>query len=88
VFPVRYVLNAYSYIICRRQQAAPLVKLSEFVATDPEVWVRIPALPDFLGSGFGRGPLSLVSTIEDLLERKNSGCGLESRGYGRRYSSR
>jgi hypothetical protein len=28
-----------------------------------------------------RGPLSLVSTIEELLERKNSGSGLESREY-------
>jgi hypothetical protein len=31
-----------------------------------------------------RGPLSLVSTIEELLGRKNSGSGLESREYGRR----
>jgi hypothetical protein len=29
-----------------------------------------------------RGPLSLVSTIEELLERKSSGSGLESREYG------
>jgi hypothetical protein len=29
-------------------------------------------------------PLSLVSTIEELLERKSSGSGLESRDYGRR----
>jgi hypothetical protein len=35
-----------------------------------------------------RGPLSLVSTIEELLERKSSGSGLESRDYGRRDSSR
>jgi hypothetical protein len=33
--------------------------------------------------GLERGPLSLVRTIEELLERKNSCCGLESRyGYG------
>jgi hypothetical protein len=35
----------------------PLTKgISEFLATDPEVWVRFPALPDFLrdrGSGTG-----------------------------------
>ena len=31
--------------------------------------VRFPALPDFLSSsGSGRGPLSLVRSIEDLLE--------------------
>jgi hypothetical protein len=31
--------------------------------------------------GLERGPLSLVSTIEELLERKNNCCGLESRDY-------
>jgi hypothetical protein len=31
-----------------------------------------------------RGPLSLVSTIEGLLDRKSSGSGLENRDYGRR----
>jgi hypothetical protein len=35
-----------------------------------------------------RGPLSLVSTIEELLGRKYSGAGLESREYGRRDPSR
>jgi hypothetical protein len=35
-----------------------------------------------------QGPLSLVSTIEELLERKSSGSGLESRDYGRRDPSR
>jgi hypothetical protein len=35
-----------------------------------------------------RGPLSLVSTVEELLERKSSDSGLESREYGRRDSSR
>jgi hypothetical protein len=34
--------------------------------------------------GLERGPLSLVSTIEELLGRKNSGFGLENRDYGRR----
>jgi hypothetical protein len=34
--------------------------------------------------GLERGPLSLVSTIEELFERKNSGSGLENREYGRR----
>jgi hypothetical protein len=31
-----------------------------------------------------RGPLSLTSTTEELLERKSSDSGLESREYGRR----
>jgi hypothetical protein len=39
--------------------------------------------------GLERGPLSPVSTTEELLERKSSGSGgLESREYGRRDSSR
>jgi hypothetical protein len=36
--------------------------------------------------GLERGPLSLVSTIEELLGRKNSGCGPENRDYGRKGS--
>jgi hypothetical protein len=35
-----------------------------------------------------RGPLSLVSTTEELLGRKSSGSGLENREYGRRNPSR
>jgi hypothetical protein len=34
--------------------------------------------------GLERGPLSLVSTIEELLERKSSGSGLEIRDYDSR----
>jgi hypothetical protein len=30
-----------------------------------------------------RGPLSLVSTVEELLGTKSSGFGLENRKYGR-----
>jgi hypothetical protein len=56
------------------------------LATDLEARVRFPALPDFLGGkkerkkkkekkrkqvvGLERGPLSLVSTTEELLDRK------------------
>jgi hypothetical protein len=65
-----------------------VVKWSEFLATDPEVRVRFPELPDFLRSrGFGTGPLSLVSTTEELLEKKISGSGLENRDYGLRDPS-
>jgi hypothetical protein len=32
--------------------------------------------------GLERGPLRLVSTTEELFERKSSGSGLESRDYG------
>jgi hypothetical protein len=38
--------------------------------------------------GLELGPLSLVSTIEELLGRKSSGFGLDNREYGRRDSSR
>jgi hypothetical protein len=38
--------------------------------------------------GLERGPLSLVSTTEELLGRKSTGSGLESRDYGRRDQSR
>jgi hypothetical protein len=34
--------------------------------------------------GLELGPLSLVSTTEELLERESSGSGLESREYGRK----
>jgi hypothetical protein len=37
--------------------------------------------------GLERGPFSLVSTIEELLERKSSGSGLEGREYGGRDPS-
>jgi hypothetical protein len=33
--------------------------------------------------GLEPGPLNLVITTKELLERKNSGSGLESREYGR-----
>jgi hypothetical protein len=32
--------------------------------------------------GLERGPLGLLSTVEELLERKSSGSGLENRDYG------
>jgi hypothetical protein len=37
--------------------------------------------------GLEQIPLSLVNTIEELLERKSSGSGLESQEYGRRDPS-
>jgi hypothetical protein len=57
---------------------ASVVWWSEFLATDPEARVRFPALPDFLEKkkrgktvvGLERGPLSLLSTTEELLDRK------------------
>jgi hypothetical protein len=37
--------------------------------------------------GLKRGPLSLVNTIAELLERKSNGSGLENRNDGRRKSA-
>jgi hypothetical protein len=50
-------------------RTASVVYLSEFLATDPEARVQFAVLPDFLRSnGSEWGPLSLVSTIEELTE--------------------
>jgi hypothetical protein len=57
----------YFYEISR---TASVVKWSEFLATDPEALVRFPALPEKIVLGLERGPLSLVSTTEELLDRK------------------
>jgi hypothetical protein len=38
--------------------------------------------------GLERGPLSFMSTTEELLGRKSSGSGLEILEYGRRDPSR
>jgi hypothetical protein len=46
------------------------LKWLEFLATDPEVRVRFPALPKKKVVGLERGLLSLVSTTEELLDRK------------------
>jgi hypothetical protein len=51
-------------------ETASVVKWSEFLATDPEARVRFPALPEKKIVGLERGPLSLVSTTEELLDRK------------------
>jgi 2-methylisocitrate lyase-like PEP mutase family enzyme len=52
-----------------------VVSWSGFLATNPEVRVRFPALRD-VNSGYGTGPTQPLSTIEELLERKISGFGL------------
>jgi hypothetical protein len=64
-------------IYCVWDRLCGLVSGQEFLATDPEARVRFPALPDFLEKkkrkkvvGLERGPLSLVSTTEELLDRK------------------
>jgi hypothetical protein len=46
--------------------------------------VRFPGTTRKKVVGLGRGPLSLVSSIEELLGGNSSGSGLESRDYDRR----
>jgi hypothetical protein len=41
-----------------------------FMPSNPEARVRFPALSEKKVVGLERGPLSLVSTIEELLDRK------------------
>jgi hypothetical protein len=42
----------------------------EFLVTDPEARVRYLALPEKKIVGLERGPLSFMSTTEELLDRK------------------
>jgi hypothetical protein len=49
---------------------ASVIQWTEFLATDPEARVRFPALPEKKVVSLERGPLSLVSTTEELLYRK------------------
>jgi hypothetical protein len=54
MFPVRYELNLY---ICYVEESKlPLWSIGELLATDPVLWVRFPALPEFVrSSGSGTG---------------------------------
>jgi hypothetical protein len=66
-----------------------VVKWSEFLATDPEVPGSIPwHYKKKKVVGLELGPLSLLSTTEELLGRNSSGSGLGSLEYGLRDSSR
>jgi hypothetical protein len=40
------------------------------LTTDPEARVRFPALPEKKVVGLELGPLSLVSTTEEIIDRK------------------
>jgi hypothetical protein len=68
---------------------ASVVYWSEFLATDPEATGSIPRhYKRKKIVGLERGPLSLVSTTEELLGRNSRSSGLGNREYGRRDSSR
>jgi hypothetical protein len=63
--------DAFRVFSCLPQGVtASVVYWSEFLATDPEARVRFPALPVKKVVGLERGLLSLVSTTEELLDRK------------------
>jgi hypothetical protein len=53
----------------RRLKKLKLINCPEVLATDPEARVRFPALQK-KKVGLEQGPLSLVSTTEELLDRK------------------
>jgi hypothetical protein len=62
-----------SYVILlgvRDHATASVVKWSEFLATDPVVPGSIPGHYKKKVVDLERGPLSLVSTTEELLDRK------------------
>jgi hypothetical protein len=63
---------------------ASVVQWSELLATDPEAGFDSRPYQIFWEAvGLERGPLSLVSALKELLERKSSGSGSEIREYGR-----
>jgi hypothetical protein len=61
-----------------------VVKSSWLQIQNPGSW----RYQNFLVVGLERGPLSLLSTTDELLQRKRSGSGLEGREYGSRDPSR
>jgi hypothetical protein len=69
--PGHFLPDSFRFIICQWCfRTASVVWWSEFLATDPEARVRFPALPEKKVVGLERGALSLVSTTEELLDRK------------------
>jgi hypothetical protein len=70
IYLLSFHLSIYLYIYLSIYLTASVVWWSEFLATDPETRVRFPALPKKKVMGLERGPLNLVKTIEELLDRK------------------
>jgi hypothetical protein len=75
VFPVRYELNLY--MLCRRQCHSFWLQIqrSGFDSQGYQIFSEVV--------GLERVPLSLVSTVEELFERKISFSRLEIREYCR-----
>jgi hypothetical protein len=62
--------HVYNLMYNNFNRTASVVWWSEFLATDPEARVRLLALLGKKVMCLERGPLSLVSTTEKLLDRK------------------
>jgi hypothetical protein len=77
------------YIYIWNKVTASVAQWSEFLPTDTEVWVRFPALPDFLrSSGSGTASTQPREYNWGATWLKSSGSCLENREYGRRGPSR
>jgi hypothetical protein len=73
------IVNCVRWLLFYLCQSSCLqIKISECVSLRYQIFWEVV--------GLERGPLSLVSTTEELLDRKISGSGLEIREYGRRRS--
>jgi hypothetical protein len=77
------VYFSFEFMITIDRLCALVVRVSGYRSKGPG---SIPGATRFFCEvvGLQRGSLSLVSTIEEQLERKSSASGLESREYGRR----
>jgi hypothetical protein len=76
-YPTLYVVwHTNTTLWSSGQSSCPQIQRSGFDSWRYEIFWEVV--------GLERGPLNLVSTIEELLERKSSGSGLENSEYGRR----
>jgi hypothetical protein len=80
IYWVFYFIYIYIYIYCNWPPLWSSCQSSGFDSRPYQIFWEVVSLE--------RGPLSLLSTIEELLEIKNSGSGLEIREYGCREPSR
>jgi hypothetical protein len=76
----KFVLERWPLLCSRGQSSWLQIQRSRFDPRRYQIFWEVV--------GLERGPLSLVTAIEELLERESSGCGLAIREYGRRDSSR
>jgi hypothetical protein len=72
-------------LLFRQQSQSRLEKLCQWSGGPEFDSLRCHILWEAVG--LEQGPLSLVSTIEELLERQSRGSGLENWDYGRRGST-